>query len=341
MLVKKTIPLKAILQFAGHHLWWLISYMLIVSVLYKKAEFHWIAIPWLPVSLVGTALAFYIGFKNNQAYDRIWEARKIWGAIVNSSRSWGAMVNSFVQQRENAGLSTQQLQKTKQQLVYRHIAWLYTLREQLLVPTQWEHVSLKGLHGKLGSRRRDYGVGLFKDYLNEQQRSKYFFDDTNLDGAANKATQLINLQSLELAELEEKDILHMRKQLDMQKVLTDFYDHQGRAERIKKFPLPRQYANLSFIFNCIFILLLPLGIVGEFAKLGDAGVWIMIPFGTIVGWIYVMMELIGDYSENPFEGLATDVPMLSICRTIEIDLLQMLGETDLPKPIQPINDVLM
>jgi len=127
----------------------------------------------------------------------------------------------------------------------------------------------------------------------------------------------------------------MRRQLDMQTVLNDFYDHQGRAERIKKFPLPRQYANLSFIF------LLPLGIVAEFAKLGEAGVWLMIPFGTIVGWIYVVMELIGDYSENPFEGLGTDVPMLSICRTIEIDMLQILGETEIPKPIQPVNDVLM
>ncbi len=341
MLVRKNIPVKAIFEFAGHHLWWLISYMCIVSVLYKEVGFHWIAIPWLPVSLVGTALAFYIGFKNNQAYDRIWEARKIWGAIVNSSRSWGTMVNSFVRNRENTQLSTQDLHKIKQRLVYRHIAWLYTLREQLLVPAQWEHVSLGGFHGKLASRRREYGVGLFKDYLTEHQRQKYFFEDSMLNEAANKATQIINFQSLDLAELEEKDILHMRRQLDLQKVLADFYDHQGRAERIKKFPLPRQYANLSFIFNCIFIFLLPLCIVGEFAKLGEAGVWLMIPFGTIVGWIYVMMELIGDYSENPFEGLGTDVPMLSICRTIEIDLLQMLGETVLPTPIQPVNDVLM
>ncbi len=72
-----------------------------------------------------------------------------------------------------------------------------------------------------------------------------------------------------------------------------------------------------------------------------AGVWIMIPFATIVGWIYVVMELIGDYSENPFEGFGTDVPMLSIYRTIEIDLLEMLGEKDLPKPIQPVRDTLM
>lgn len=339
MLVRKTIPLKGILEFAGHHFWWLTAYMLIVSVLYKVADWHWIAIPWLPVSLIGTAVAFYVGFKNNQSYDRVWEARKIWGSIVNSSRSWGAMVDAFV---KNKALPDDEIRQIKTKLIYRHIAWLYTLREQLLVPAQWEHVSLRHHFGRIAAKRREqFGVGRFKDYLNEKQKENYYADAGEWGSAANKATQIIRLQSQMLAELEEKECLHMRKQLDMQKVLTDFYDHQGRAERIKKFPLPRQYANLSFIFNCIFIFLLPLGIVAEFAKLGEAGVWLMIPFGTIVGWIYVVMELIGDYSENPFEGLGTDVPMLSICRTIEIDLLQMLEETDLPEPIQPVNDVLM
>ncbi len=344
MIVRKNITLRGILQFAGHHFWWLFAYMLIIAMLYRLAGWHWLSIPWLPVSLVGTALAFYIGFKNNQSYDRVWEARKIWGAIVNSSRTWGAMVTSFIRNKADIPLqySPVELQLIKKQLVYRHISWLYTLREQLLVPVQWEHVSLSRHFGRIGTIRRErYGVGMFKNFLNEKQKANYFFDEPKLTDAANKATQIIYLQSMNLADLEEKEILHMRRQLDMQKVLSDFYDHQGRAERIKKFPLPRQYANLSFIFNCIFIFLLPLGIVAEFAKLGAAGIWLMIPFGAIVGWIYVVMELIGDYSENPFEGLGTDVPMLSICRTIEIDLLQMLGEDEIPSPIQPINDVLM
>ncbi|GAB3524809.1 bestrophin family protein [Emticicia fontis] len=339
MLVRKNITLKGILEFAGHHLWWLISYMLMVSLLYKVAGWHWISIPWLPVSLIGTAVAFYVGFKNNQSYDRVWEARKIWGAIINSSRSWGAMVDAFIRNKE---LPENEIKQIKTQLIYRHIAWLYILREQLLVPAPWEHVSLNHLFRKIAVRRREQGgVGLFKDYLTDRQKEKYYADANQWESAANKATQIIRLQSLTLAELEEKECLHMRKQLDMQKVLTEFYDHQGRAERIKRFPLPRQYANLSFIFNCIFIFLLPLGIVAEFAKHGQVGVWLMIPFGSLVGWIYVVMELIGDYSENPFEGFGTDVPMLSMCRTIEIDLLQMLGETDLPKPIQAVNDVLM
>ncbi|KPH15082.1 bestrophin family protein [Chryseobacterium sp. ERMR1:04] len=342
MLVKKSFSIKDIWQFAGHHFWWLITYMIIISVAYKVLGWHWIAIPWLPISLVGTALAFYIGFKNNQSYDRVWEARKIWGAIVNSSRSWGVMVNSFVTNNSNTQYTRQELADIKQRLIYRHIAWLYILREQLLVPTQWEHVSLKWVHGKMALKRQELsGIGLFKDYLNEKQQESYFSTEADWQSAANKATQIINLQAQDLAKLEEREILHMRRQLDLQQILNHFYDHQGRAERIKKFPLPRQYASLSFIFNCIFIFLLPLGIVAEFAKLGDAGVWLMIPFGTIVGWIYVVMELIGDYSENPFEGLGTDIPMLSICRTIEIDLLQILGETDLPKPIQPVHDILM
>ncbi|MDQ1139353.1 bestrophin family protein [Pedobacter agri] len=339
MIVKKTITLKGIFEFAGHHIYWLTAYMFIISVLYKVVGWQWISIPWLPVSLIGTAVAFYLGFKNNQSYDRVWEARKIWGGIVNSSRSWGMMVNSFIL---NSQLTDEEVRKIKTRLTYRHIAWLYILREQLLVSTQWEHVNLKHLFGKIAVQRRErFGIGQFKNYLNEKQKANYYVDAAEWDNAANKATQIINLQSQDLAQLHEEETLHMRRQIELQKILSDFYDHQGKAERIKKFPIPRQYANMSFIFTCIFIFLLPLGIVAEFAKLEEAGVWLMIPFGTIVGWIYVVMELIGDYSENPFEGLGTDIPMLSICRTIEIDLLQMLGETELPQPIQPVNDILM
>jgi len=130
-------------------------------------------------------------------------------------------------------------------------------------------------------------------------------------------------------------------QTQLQNALNEFYNFQGQAERIKKFPSPRQFASTAFVFNILFIMLLPLGLVNEFAKLGDWGIWTSIPFCIIIGWIYIIMELVGDYSENPFAGLMFDVPMLSICRTIEIDLLQMSGETDLPDPIASKNGVLV
>lgn len=339
MIVKKNVNLRGIIEFAGHHIWWLLMYMLIVAVLYHVVGWHWISIPWLPVSLIGTAVAFYVGFKNNQSYDRVWEARKIWGGIVNSSRSWGNLVDVYV---DNPQLSAEEIAALKSKLIYRHIAWMYTLREQLLVPTQWEHVSLKWIFGQTAARRREkFGIGQFQEYLSPEQTARYFSDIKDWESSPNHATFILHLQSKILAILQKEETLHMRKQIEMQQILSDFNDHQGKAERIKKFPLPRQYANMSFIFVCLFIFLLPLGMVGEFAKIGNAGVWLLIPFGAIVGWIYVVMELIGDYSENPFEGLNTDIPMLSICRTIEIDLLNMLGEEDLPKPIQPVNHILM
>ena len=80
--------------------------------------------------------------------------------------------------------------------------------------------------------------------------------------------------------------------------------------------------------------------VTEFHKLGDWGAWLSIPFSVIVCWIFLMIELVGDYSENPFEGLGNDIPMLSICRTVEIDLKEMIGE-EIPDAIAPVDGVLM
>jgi len=81
--------------------------------------------------------------------------------------------------------------------------------------------------------------------------------------------------------------------------------------------------------------------IPELMKEDTYGVWLAIPVSVLVGWVYIMMELVGDYSENPFQGMANDIPMLSLCRVIEIDLREMLGEVDLPAPIKAKNGILM
>ena len=129
--------------------------------------------------------------------------------------------------------------------------------------------------------------------------------------------------------------------MELQKILNSFYEHQGKSERIKKFPLPRQYANTSLLFIYIFIFLLPLGMASEFMKMGEWALWLSVPFTILVCWVYIMMELVGDYTENPFQGMGNDIPMLSLCRTIEIDLKEMLGEENIPDPIQEKEGVLM
>jgi putative membrane protein len=236
------------------------------------------------------------------------------------------------------------LRSVQRELIYRHISWLYALRSQLLIPTEWEHLR-QGSHIGAVTRKRmkEWGVGLFADDVTEREMRQLLPTDEcdKVIQYQNTATQLIDRQAQDLKALRAQNLIDDFRHMELQKILGEFYVFQGQCERIKKFPLPRQYANTSFIFVAIFIFLLPLGLVGEFAQLGHNGVWLSIPFTVLVGWVYVMMELVGDYSENPFEGLGNDVPMLAICRTIEIDLREMLGERDLPPAIEPKNGVLM
>ncbi len=344
MYVKKNFGLLAILRFSGGHIIWLTAWAGAVSFFYWFTHWTWLEIPWLPVSIIATAVAFYIGFKNNQAYDRLWEARKIWGAIVNSSRAWGSGVKGFVTtQFADGSYTEEEVSSIHKRLIYRHIAWLYTLRNQLLIPTSWEHISQsKHIARTTKKRRESIGVGMFKDGKTEQELKKFLpaSEYETIINFKNSATQIIDRQAQELKELRKKGLIEDFRHMELQQILYDFYVHQGKAERIKKFPLPRQYGSMSAVFVGIFIFLLPFGMVTEFHSV-PYGHFLAIPFTVLVSWVYLMMELVGDYSENPFEGLGNDIPMLALSRTIEIDLREMLGETDLPPGIQAVNGVLM
>lgn len=334
MIVKKTLPLRAVYEFTGHHVPWITFWMTLVTCVYYFSHCTLMALPWLPLSLVGTAVAFYVGFKNNQSYDRLWEARKIWSDIAGNSKVFAAMVRNY--RTEDAHVDDGGVRR---QLVLRHIAYLYQLREQLLVPAQWEHVSLhnRWRQGYYNRQRRAMLNQLFKEELEDVVRRNCLSaaDRQRLQGVAGKAAQLLNIQSQMNQLLYERKVVNMIQHIDIQHAINGFYELQSRLERIKQSPFPRKYASFSFLFVCIFIFLLPFGIVGEFSRLGNAGIWLSIPVGVVVGWVYVVMEMIGDYSENPFEGLYNDIPMLAICRDIEIDILEIMGETDIPQPIEP------
>ncbi|MBL4569037.1 MAG: hypothetical protein JKY69_05085, partial [Flavobacteriaceae bacterium] len=109
--------------------------------LYYFLHLEWLKIPWTPLALIGTAVAFVIGFQNNSAYGRIWEARKIWGGIVNTSRTFGMYVQDMVN-NDNATekLSKEELQKEIKILTYRHIAWMTALRHDMRTSRLWETV---------------------------------------------------------------------------------------------------------------------------------------------------------------------------------------------------------
>jgi putative membrane protein len=142
--------------------------------------------------------------------------------------------------------------------------------------------------------------------------------------------------------LREVGHLEHFRHLQMQEMITELYTLQGKAERIKNFPFPRQYATVNYFFTVLFVGLLPFGMLNVFAAQNvEWLIWLSIPFSVIGSWVFWTMEMIGDYSENPFEGLYNDVPISSMAVGIEIDIRQMLDETDLPEKMQPIGDFKM
>lgn len=97
---------------------------IIPVILYEVFDLKWLHLPWLPIALIGTAVAFVVGFQNNASYDRIWEARKIWGGIVNASRSWGIMVNDYITNEfTEEKVPEDEIEQIKKELIYRHIGW--------------------------------------------------------------------------------------------------------------------------------------------------------------------------------------------------------------------------
>ncbi|ODS73986.1 MAG: multidrug transporter [Cytophagaceae bacterium SCN 52-12] len=316
----------------------MLLFSVIPAALYYFAGWTWLFIPWVPVALIGTATAFISGFKNTQTYNRTWEARQIYGAIINGSRSLGIMVRDFVRtedKEKEAGLH--------REMIYRHFAWLTALRFQLREVKSWENVKTKSYNREY---LKYYKVPEWESNLEEEL--KPFLSPGELRdvlATQNRATQIVARQSLQLKTLNEQGLIRDYDYVALENQLKDLYDQQGKCERIKNFPYPRQFSSINLYFTNILCFLLPFGFLGELSRhTGSYGDWFVlmtVPLSVLVGWIFLVLEQIGESTENPFEGNANDIPVTQISRNIEIDLRQMLGERDTPPPITPVNNILM
>jgi len=315
--------------------------MLILSIvptaLFYFLDWKWLAIPWVPVALLGTAAAFISGFKNTQTYNRSWEAHQIYGAIINNSRSFGIQVKDFIRTEKTVE------KDLHQQIIYRHFAWLTALRFQLRETKSWEHVKTKSYNKEY---LQYYKVPEWESKL--ENELKEFLDTSELHyvlSTKNRATQIIALQSSHLRALNEEGKISDYNYTALENQLKELYGQQGKCERIKNFPYPRQFSSINLYFTNALCFLLPLGFLGEFSKMtekfGDNIVWLTIPFSVLLGWVFLVLEQIGESTENPFEGNANDIPITQISRNIEIDLREMLGETELPPAINPIDNIVM
>jgi putative membrane protein len=295
----------------------------------------WLGIPWTVVALLGTATAFIVGFKNLQTYNRTWEARHIWGDIISTSRAWGTVSRDSFDDAE-----------ASRELVYRHLAWLTALRYQLRETRAWE-TATKAHNAEYF---RYYSIPEMQTSL-ETELAK-FLPEAELRqilATGSKATRILGFQSKAIRRLFVSQVIVVTQFVEMQRSIRDFLLQQGRCERIKDFPYPRQFASINSFFIKLFCLLLPFGLLREFDRLNESVegiikghmVWLVIPFSVLISWVYTSLGRVGESTESPFEGSPNDIPISQMCRTAEIDLRDMLGEIDLPSPLEPKNNIVL
>lgn len=264
-------------------------------------DFEPLTLPVVPVTILGGALAIFLGFRNNSAYDRWWEARKVWGGIVNASRTFGAMICTFSSTNFSKGkVENEEIYSWRNELITRHIGWLYALIMHLRKQNHWDDL---------------------EKYLPEKEIDQ-------IRKVHNKPTQLLHRQSERLQDAYDKKIIEDFRHMELANVIKEFYDLQGKAERIKGTIFPYYYNYFTGVFLWLFVTCLPFSLVTDMS-------WSAIPMSIAISFVFTILEKSGAVTEDPFEGRAADTPITTITRNIEIDLLEMIKSDTIPAPIEP------
>ncbi|QPH38227.1 bestrophin family protein [Pedobacter endophyticus] len=276
---------------------WRVDLIMIASctIAYFTREYliaHHFQVSAIVPTVLGTAIAFFIGFNNNQAYDRWWEARKIWGALVNDSRSFARALINYVDGDNTTSIT----------MIHRHIAFLYSLK-----------ASLRGTVDEI------YIKYLTDDDLKEVAKHK------------NMHNAILNIQARDLQKLSKANQVDGFRFIEINEMLVRFSDSMGMSERIKNTIFPTTYSYLTKVFIWLFVVTFTLAISDT---AGIAAIFL----GWLIGFVFVSTQINGMSLINPFETNSAGVPLNSITRTIEINLLQMLEEENIPEPVKPINE---
>ena len=267
-----------------------------ITIIYLDVLHLHVEVSMSVIGGISTAISFFIAFFTAQAYDRWWEARKIWGAFVNDSRSFGRMVTTMFGKADGGS----EVPAIQDRLIRRHIAYLYAVKARL----------------------RNEGVQEYSDYLNEE-------DAGLIEGSSNVGNSLLELQGKDIDAAERAGHIEVIRMAQINDMLSRFSTSQGMAERIKGTVFPAHYASMIRGSIWIFVLVFPAALSEEI------GHWAIF-FSSLLGTIFLLVYRAGQALLDPFEGTPNDTPMSSIVRTIEINLLEQIGEKNLPVPVEPI-----
>lgn len=304
MIVTEKTWLSLVFAFRGStfvHIWPRVAFVLALSVVVEylsTTEFLTFSMTPVPFTVVGLALAIFLGFRNNAAYDRYWEGRKLWGGMVNVTRNFGLQTR-LIRDGDNVACS-------RAELVRLILAYVNSFRHRL----------------RNSSAKED----LLKYIDDEAVLEKVLSHDNTPVAILDVATQKL------IDEWREGriDTYHLTA---LQNDLSRMLDVQGGCERILSTPIPFTYSVLTHRTVMLYCLALPFG-------LHDTVGWAMPVVTTFISYAFLGLDDLGDEIEQPFGEESNSLPLHAICRTIEINLLQLI-EHDCPEHIQPELDILL
>jgi putative membrane protein len=312
MILKKNFSPAKVWEYIKGQMWFVMAWSVTVWAIFYFSGQSNMALSFTPVGVLGSALAIFVAFRNNSAYSRWWEARTLWGGIVNNSR---ILARQLIANADNAmatGKAGEAVVATfKREMVYRQIAFAHALR----------------LHLR--------GQNTFQEFTHLLHPEEF----VQIQNRQNLPNYLLLIQGNRIKEAMRQEILGPFDNISMEPTLAGLNNFQGSCERIKHTPLPKQYDFFTRVFVRIFSFLLPLGLLSLFTNDPSLS-WVIIPVSLIVAGVFVIMERTGAANEDPFENNVTDIPMTALCNTIERDLMEMLGESDLPVKLEAVDGYL-
>lgn len=274
--------------------------------LYHDQHVERVSLPFSIAAILGSALAIFVAFRNNSAYGRWWEARTVWGGIVNSSRVLARLIITFADSHSHQpNYDKTRSEAFKKEGVYLVIAWVHALRLHLRQQNDWDQI------------KPFLSDAVFRQVVAAQNKPN--------------AIQLHTGKRIYAAMAD--GTLGGFDSFQMEGQLLALTNYQGACERIKNTPLLRQYHFFTKLFLMAFMAILPFSLISDFSKMGAPA--LMIPLSVLVSFVFGVMGKVGEVNEDPFENQITDVPLTALCNTIERDLKEMLGETDLPAKLVP------
>jgi len=259
----------------------------------------------IPFTLIGLPLAIFLGFRNNAAYDRYWEGRKLWGQLISDTRNFTRQCLSLIQQSKPCSASLG-LTDVRVRMIYRAIAYAHTLRHLL---------------------RNIKDVGELNGLLLEEEMQQ-------MRKTMNSPNFLMLQMGTDLGQCVQKGQIDGCLAAGIDTTLSSMAAVGAGCERIKNTPIPFSYTLLLHRTAYLYCFLLPFGLIDS--------IGFMTPFVVaIVAYTFFGLDALGDEIEEPFGLSENDLPLDTLCRTIEINLRESIGDTVIRPALMPVNYCLM